>query len=156
MAWTLELLIGTPLKAWMNVSNFSFFGLSRLRRGLAGDRPPYKETQPMSHKEILKPGKILNPTTRHEAGGSVVSIVIMLWAGRSGIKPLSGKKYFSCPKRPHWLWFRNSLLRSRYRDSMQGAKRPGHEWTTLFHLVSELITNSATYILVLRYCPLVS
>jgi hypothetical protein len=48
----------------------------------------------MSHKKILKTGKILNPTPHREAGGSAVSIVTMLKAGRPGIKTLSGKKFF--------------------------------------------------------------
>jgi hypothetical protein len=46
-----------PLEAWMNVSNFSFFGLPRLRRGPAQGSSPFKESQPMSHKKILKLGK---------------------------------------------------------------------------------------------------
>ena len=58
MAWTMELLIGMPLQAWMDVSNFSFFMLSHLSKGLAQGYPPYKESQQMSHKKILKPGKI--------------------------------------------------------------------------------------------------
>ena len=82
----------------MNVSNFSFFGLPRLRRGPAQGSPPFKESQPMSHKKILKLGKILNPTPHHEAGGSVVSIVTMLRAGRSGIKSPTGKKIFLLSK----------------------------------------------------------
>jgi hypothetical protein len=77
-----------PLEAWMNVSNISFLGLSRLRKDLAQGSPPYKESQPMTHKKILKPGKILNLTPHHEAGGSVVSIVTMLRAGQYGIKSL--------------------------------------------------------------------
>jgi hypothetical protein len=52
----------------------------------------------MSHKKILRPGKILNPTPHREAGGRVVSIVTMLGAGRSGVKTLSGKQMFLFPK----------------------------------------------------------
>jgi hypothetical protein len=101
MVLTLELLIGTPLEAWMNVSNFCFFGLSHLRTDAAQSSPPYKEFQQMSHKKILKPGKILNPTPHHKAGVSVVSIVTKLRAGQSWAKTLSEKKLFSYQKRSH-------------------------------------------------------
>jgi hypothetical protein len=94
----MELLIGMPLEAWMNVTNFSFFGLFHLSTGLAQGSPPYKESQPTLHKKILNPEKILNPTPHREEGGSVVSIVTMLRAGQSGIQKLSGKKIFLLSK----------------------------------------------------------
>jgi hypothetical protein len=75
---------------------------------------------------IFEETDILDFSPIREPGCSWYSEYATCWTVW-GSNPHSGKKFFSSPKRPDWLWGPPSLLFNGYRGSLSGVKRPGRE-----------------------------
>ena len=72
---------------------------------------------------------LLDTSTAFSSSRISFSVLLMLWAGRSGVSTLvKGKNFFSSPNRPERLWVPLSLHYDGYRGSFSGVKWPGHKY----------------------------